>query len=322
MKKIATALSALVIALISTTLSAQDKYPLRPVTLIVPQAPGGANDAIARVLAQKLSDQTGQSFVVENRVGAGGNVGTALASKAKPDGYTLLVTADSAQVINPALYAKTGFDPVKDFEPVAPLAKAGYVLVANPSFAGNTMAEFISLAKMQPGKYAIASAGNGTLNHLIAEMLQKAADIKLQHIPYKGAAAAATDVVSGQVPLSVQSMPSSIAFIKSGKLKVLGVVNEKRVAALPDAPTIGETVKGFGATPWYGMFAPTGTPKALTQYLQNEIGKALDDPDVRARLATLGCEPFKGTSDQLAVIVKDDLVRWAKIVKESGAQVD
>ncbi|WP_297725560.1 tripartite tricarboxylate transporter substrate binding protein [Limnohabitans sp. Rim8] len=322
MKKIATALSALVIALISTTLSAQDKYPLRPVTLIVPQAPGGANDAIARVLAQKLSDQTGQSFVVENRVGAGGNVGTALASKAKPDGYTLLVTADSAQVINPALYAKTGFDPVKDFEPVAPLAKAGYVLVANPSFAGNTMAEFISLAKMQPGKYAIASAGNGTLNHLIAEMLQKAADIKLQHIPYKGAAAAATDVVSGQVPLSVQSMPSSIAFIKSGKLKVLGVVNEKRVAALPDAPTIGETVKGFGATPWYGMFAPTGTPKALTQYLQNEIGKALDDPDVRARLATLGCEPFKGTSEQLAVIVKDDLVRWAKIVKESGAQVD
>jgi tripartite-type tricarboxylate transporter receptor subunit TctC len=322
MKKIATALSALVIALTCTTLSAQDKYPLRPVTLIVPQAPGGANDAIARVLAQKLSDQTGQSFVVENRVGAGGNVGTALASKAKPDGYTLLVTADSAQVINPALYAKIGFDPVKDFEPVAPLAKAGYVLVANPTFASSTMAEFISLAKMQPGKYAIASAGNGTLNHLIAEMLQKAADIKLQHIPYKGAAAAATDVVSGQVPLSVQSMPSSIAFIKSGKLKVLGVVNEKRVAALPDAPTIGETVKGFGATPWYGMFAPTGTPKALTQYLQNEVGKALDDPDVRARLATLGCEPFKGTSEQLAVIVKDDLVRWAKIVKESGATVD
>ena len=322
MKKTATALSALLMALTCTTLSAQDKYPLRPVTLIVPQAPGGANDAIARVLAQKLSDQTGQSFVVENRVGAGGNVGTALASKAKPDGYTLLVTADSAQVINPALYAKTGFDPVKDFEPVAPLAKAGYVLVANPTFAANTMAEFISLAKMQPGKYAIASAGNGTLNHLIAEMLQKAADIKLQHIPYKGAAAAATDVVSGQVPLSVQSMPSSIAFIKSGKLKVLGVVNEKRVAALPDASTIGETVKGFGATPWYGMFAPTGTPKALTQYLQNEVGKALDDPDVRARLATLGCEPFKGTSEQLAVIVKDDLVRWAKIVKESGATVD
>ena len=160
------------------------------------------------------------------------------------------------------------------------------------------------------------------MNHLIGEMLQKAADIKLQHIPYKGAAAAATDVVSGQVPLSVQSMPSSIAFIKAGRLKVLGVVNEKRLPALPDAPTIGETLKGFGATPWYGLFAPAGTPKAVTLFLQNEVGKALDDPDVRAKLANLGCEPFKGSSELLAQIVKDDLTRWAKIVKESGATVD
>lgn len=322
MKKTVTLLGALLLGLTGHSLWAQDKFPIRPVTLVVPQTAGGANDAIARVLAQKLTEQTGQSFVVENRPGAGGNVGTASTAKAKPDGYTLLVTADSSQVINPALYAKTGFDPIKDFEPVAPLAKAGYVLVANPTFAANTVAEFISLAKAQPGKYAIASAGNGTLNHLIGEMLQKAADIKLQHIPYKGASFAATDVVSGQVPLSVQSMPSSIAFIKAGKLKVLGVVNEKRVAALPDAPTIGETLKGFGATPWYGMFAPAGTPKALTQYLQNEIGKALDDADVRAKLANLGCEPFKGSAEQLATIVKDDLQRWAKIVKESGATVD
>ena len=322
MKKWVFTLGALWISLASSPLWAQDKFPSHPVTLVVPQVAGGANDAIARVLAQKLTEQTGQSFIVENRPGAGGNVGTVSAAKAKPDGYTLLVTADSVQVINPALYAKTGFDPVKDFEPVAPLAKAGYVLVANPTFAANTVAEFISLAKMQPGKYAIASAGNGTLNHLIGEMLQKAADIKLQHIPYKGAAAAATDVVSGQVPLSVQSMPSSIAFIKAGRLKVLGVVNEKRVPALPDAPTIGETLKGFGATPWYGLFAPAGTPKAVTLFLQNEIGKALDDPDVRAKLANLGCEPFKGSSEQLAQIVKDDLTRWAKIVKESGATVD
>ncbi len=322
MKKWVFTLGALWISLASSPLWAQDKFPSHPVTLVVPQVAGGANDAIARVLAQKLTEQTGQSFIVENRPGAGGNVGTVSAAKAKPDGYTLLVTADSVQVINPALYAKTGFDPVKDFEPVAPLAKAGYVLVANPTFAANTVAEFISLTKMQPGKYAIASAGNGTLNHLIGEMLQKAADIKLQHIPYKGAAAAATDVVSGQVPLSVQSMPSSIAFIKAGRLKVLGVVNEKRVPALPDAPTIGETLKGFGATPWYGLFAPAGTPKAVTLFLQNEIGKALDDPDVRAKLANLGCEPFKGSSEQLAQIVKDDLTRWAKIVKESGATVD
>jgi tripartite-type tricarboxylate transporter receptor subunit TctC len=301
---------------------AQDKFPSRPVTLIVPQAAGGANDAIARVVAQKLSDQWGQTVLVENRPGAGGNVGTAFASKAKNDGYTLLVNADSAQVINPALYAKTGFDPVKDFDPIAPLAKAGYVLVANPSVPANNVAELIALAKSKPGALSIASAGNGTLNHLIGEMLQKATDIQLQHIPYKAAAAAATDVVGGQVPLSVQSMPSSIAFIRAGKLKVLGVVNEKRLAALPDSPTIGETVPGFGATPWYGMFAPVGTPKNILLQIQNDVAKALDAKDVQDRLATLGCEPLKGTGDQLAQIVKSDLVRWAKIVKDSGAKID
>jgi tripartite-type tricarboxylate transporter receptor subunit TctC len=301
---------------------AQEKFPSRPVTIVVPQAAGGANDAIARVVAQKLSEQWGQTVLVENRPGAGGNVGTAFAAKAKNDGYTLLVNADSAQVINPALYAKTGFDPVKDFDPIAPLAKAGYVLVANPSFPANNVAELVALAKSKPGAFSIASAGNGTLNHLIGEMLQKATDIQLQHIPYKAAAAAATDVVGGQVPLSVQSMPSSIAFIRAGKLKVLGVVNEKRLAALPDSPTIGETVPGFGATPWYGMFAPTGTPKNILLQIQNDVAKALDAKDAQDRLATLGCEPFKGTGDQLAQIVKSDLVRWAKLVKDSGAKID
>ncbi len=302
--------------------NANEKFPSRQVTLVVPQAAGGANDAIARVVAQKLAEQWGQTVLVENRPGAGGNVGTAFAAKAKNDGYTLLVNADSAQVINPFLYAKTGFDSVKDFDPVAPLAKAGYVLVANPSFPANNVSELIALAKAKPGSLSIASAGNGTLNHLIGEMLQKATDIQLQHIPYKAAAAAATDVVGGQVPLSVQSMPSSIAFIRAGKLKVLGVVNEKRLAALPDSPTIGETVPGFGATPWYGMFAPAGTPKNILLQIQNDVAKALDAKDVQDRLATLGCEPFKGTGDQLAQIVKTDMVRWAKIVKDSGAKLD
>jgi tripartite-type tricarboxylate transporter receptor subunit TctC len=255
-------------------------------------------------------------------VGAGGNVGTSAAAKARPDGYTVMITADSAQVINPFLYQSTGFDPVKDFEPVAPLARAGYVLVANPTFPANNVSELVALAKAAPGKYAIASAGNGTLNHLIAEMLQKAADIKLVHVPYRGAAAAATDVVGGQVPLSVQSMPSSIGFIRAGKLKVLGVVNERRLPALPDAPTIGETIKGFGATPWYGMFAPAGTPKDIIRLLQDEVAKALDSAEAKDKLAVVGCEPYKGTSEQLAALVKDDLVRWSRIVKESGAKVD
>nr|WP_255593388.1 tripartite tricarboxylate transporter substrate binding protein [Acidovorax sp. sic0104] len=301
---------------------AQEKFPSKPITLVVPQAAGGANDAIARVLAQRLSEQMGQSVVVDNRPGAGGTLATAGLARARHDGYTLLVTADSAHVIGPALYKNAGFDAVKDFEPVAPIATAGYVLVAHPSFPAKNVAELITLAKASPGKYSIASAGNGTLNHLIGEMLQKAAGIQLQHIPYKGSAAAATDVVGGQVPLSVQSLPSAIAFIKAGKLKVLGVVNEKRVAALPDAPTIGETLKGFGQAPWYAMFAPAGTPAPVVAQLQAEVAKALDHKDVVDKLAAVGCEPFKGTPAQLGALVRDDLVRWQRVVKETGATVD
>ena len=301
---------------------AQDRYPSKPVTLIVPQAAGGANDAIARVIAQKLTEQTGQSFIVDNRTGAGGNVGTVAAARAKPDGYTLMLTADSAMVINPSLYKSTGFAPIKDFEPVGTVATAGYVLAANPAFPAKNVAELIALAKQQPGKINIGSAGNGTLNHLIGEMLGKAAGIDLVHIPYKGSSAAVTDLVAGQVQVSVQSLPSSIAFIRSGKIKVLGVVNTKRLPALPDAPTIGETVKGFGATPWYGLFAPAGTPKAIVSQLNAEIAKALESKDAQERLAGVGCEPYKSTPEQFAQLVRDDLPRWAKTVKASGATID
>ena len=304
------------------TAQAQDAYPSKPITVVVPQAAGGANDTIARVVAARLSQLLGQSVIIDNRAGAGGNVGTAFVAKAKPDGYTLLAQADSAQVINPWLYKNTGFDPVKDFVPVAPLAHAGYVLVANPSFPANNIKELVALAKANPGKYHIASAGNGTLNHLIGEMLEKAAGIDLTHVPYKGSAAAATDVVGGQVPLSVQSLPSSISFIKAGKLKVLGVVNEKRVAALPDTPTIGETIKGFGKTPWYGLFAPAGTPPAIVAQLQAAVTKALDDKEVIDRLAGAGTEPFKGTSAQLGTLVQNDLAMWKQVVADTGAKVD
>lgn len=316
------ALAALALATVAGPAAAQGKYPEKPVTVIVPQAPGGANDAIARVVAQKLTEQLHQQFIVDNRPGAGGNIGTAAVAKSKADGYTLMLTVNSAHVINPALYKSPGFDPVKDFEPVAPVATAGYVLVANNNFPAKNVAELIALAKAQPGKISIGSAGNGTLNHLIGEMLGKAAGIDLLHVPYKGASAAVTDLVGGQVQVSVQSLPSSISFIRSGKLKVLGVVNEKRVAALPDTPTIGETIKGFGSTPWYGLFAPAGTPKAIVSQLQAELAKVLDNPDTKEKLATVGCEPFKGTSEQFAALIKDDLPKWARIVKESGASID
>ena len=316
-------LLALALTLAATgTAIAQDKYPSKPVTLIVPQAAGGANDAIARVIAQKLTEQFGQSFIVDNRTGAGGNVGTVAAARARPDGYTLMLTADSSMVINPSLYKSTGFDPIKDFEPVGTVATAGYVLVANPAFPAKNTAELIALARQQPGKINIGSAGNGTLNHLIGEMLGKATGIDLMHVPYKGSSAAVTDLVAGQVQVSVQSLPSSIAFIRSGKIKVLGVVNPTRLPALPDAPTIGETVKGFGTTPWYGVFAPAGTPKAIVTQLNAAIAKALESKDAQERLAGVGCEPYKTTPEQFAHLVRDDLPRWARIVKESGATID
>ena len=301
---------------------AQDKYPSRPVTIIVPQAAGGANDVIARIVAAKLSEQLGQQFVVDNRPGAGGNIGTLAAAKAKADGHTLLLTVNSSHVINPALYKNTGFDPIKQFEPISPVATAGYVLVANNAFAPNNLTELIAAAKAKPGKLTIASAGNGTLNHLLGEMLQRSAGIELMHVPYKGASAAVSDLAGGHVDLSVQSLPSSMTFIKSGKLKVLAVLNEKRVSSLSQVPTVGETIKGFGSTPWYGLLAPAGTPKSIVDRLQAEVAKAVENADSKEKLAAVGCEPFRSSSEQFATMIRDDLPRWAKIVKESGATID
>ena len=301
---------------------AQGQYPNRPVTVIVPQAAGGANDAIARIVAQKLGEIIGQTFLVDNRPGAGGNVGTAQAAKAKADGYTLMLTTNSAHVINPSIYRSTGFDPIKDFEPVGLVASAGYVLVANSAFPANSVSELIAQAKAKPGQISYASAGNGTLNHLIGEMLKRTAGIYMLHIPYRGSAAAATDVAGGQVPVSVQSLPSSLPFLQSGKIKVLGVVNEKRLASMPNAPTIGETLPGFGSTPWYGLMAPAGTPKEVVARLQAALEKTLASKEVADKLAAQGCEVLTGGPAQFAALIKDDLPRWNKIVKESGAQID
>ena len=301
---------------------AQEKFPNKPVTLVVPQAPGGANDAIARVVGQKLSELTGQSFVVENRPGAGGNIGTAYVAKARNDGYTLLLTADSAYVINPSLYKNTGFDPIKDFEAISTVAPSGYVLVANNNFPANNTSELINLAKQQPGKIMIGSAGNGTVNHLVGEMLNKAAGIDMVHIPYKGAAAAVTDLVGGQVQVSVQSLPSSISFIRSGRIKVLGVVNDKRLAALPNAAPIQETLAGLSVTPWYGVFVPASTPKQINVQLQTLINQAIEAEDVKEKLAGLGAEPYKLSGDKFTTLIRSELIRWAKVVKESGASID
>lgn len=304
------------------TARAQEAWPSKPITIVVPQAVGGANDTVARAFAQRLSAGLGQPVVIENRTGAGGNVGTAQVARAAKDGYTLMLTAQSAQTINPWLYRSTGFDPVRDFEPVMSVATAPYLLVANPKFPANDLRELITYAKTRPGRIDYASAGNGTLNHLLGVMLNQRAGLHLVHIPYRGAAAAATDVVAGQVPITFGSFPGVFPFVKSGQLKVIGVATERRTRLAPDLPTLAETLPGFHANSWYGLFAPAGTPKAVIDRIAAEGAKALADPALVERLASQGAEPAPSTPAELARLTRDDLRLWEGIVKSSGATVD
>lgn len=297
-------------------------YPTKPVTLIVPQAAGGANDAVARVYAHKMGELLGQQFVVDNRPGAGGNIGAGLAARAPKDGYTLMLTLGTTLTANPSLYKKTGFDTVKDFEPITPVATAPYVLVVNPSFPAKSVKELIDMAKAKPGQINFASAGNGTPNHLLGEMLKTVAGIDMVHVPYKGAAAALTDVVGGQVPVAFNSLPSALPFIKAGQLRVLGVASEKRTPLAPDIPAIAESVPGFGVLSWYGLFAPAGTPKEVIAKLHAESVKALSLPETKEKMAAAGAEVFTSTPEQFAKMIKEETEKWTKIVKASGAQVD
>lgn len=297
-------------------------YPGKSVTVIVPQAAGGGNDAIARIVAQKLSENLKQQFIVNNKVGAGGNIGAQAAAQAPKDGYTLFLALSSVLVVNPALYKQPGFDPLKDFIPITVVATAPYLLVAHPSFPAKSVKDLIALAKSKPGQLTYGSAGNGTFNHLIGEMFNAQAKTDIAHIPYKGAAAALNDVLGGQITLAFVSMPSSISFIKGGQLIVLGTATRKRIPALPQVPTIGETMPGFGADPWYGLFAPAGTPKPIVTQLHGAMVAAMKSKDLIDKLALQGAEPFVNDPEQFAAMLKAEMSKWAKIVKDSGATVD
>jgi len=301
---------------------AADPFPSKVITIVVPQAPGGANDVIGRALAQRLSAAIGNPVIVENRQGAGGNLGTAYVARQPKDGHTLLLNAQSVQTINPFLYRKVPFDPVKDFDPVMVVGVAPYMLAVNPSVPAKNLRELVALAKASPGKFNYASAGNGTVNHLLGEMLKNAAGIDIVHVPYRGAAAAATDVVAGQVPMTFGSLAGLMPFVRSGQLRALGACTEKRTQLAPDLPTLAETIPGLYANAWYGLFVPAGTPKEIITKLNTEIIKLMDNPEMRERLVGLGVESAPGTPDQLATLLREDLVRWAKIVKDSGAQLD
>lgn len=311
--------AALLAFLVSTHAA---EFPTKPITLIVPQNPGGTNDVVGRIVGQKLGEVLGGTVVVENRVGAGGNIGTAAAAKAPKDGHTLLMTISSSQAINPALYKNPGFDPVKDFSPIALVGSVPNVLVVNPSFPAKSLDDFLKTVKAKPGQYQYASAGNGTLNHLLGEMLNSSAGLDMQHIPYKGVAPAMTDVIGGQVPIAFASLPSALSYLKSGRLVALGVSSPKRSAALPDVPAIGEKVPGFAGTLWVGLFAPRGIPADVETRLTQAMSKVLADTGTQQQLSAQGVELATATPAQLATLLNDDIARWARIVKASGATVD
>ena len=306
---------------------AQAAYPSRPIVMIVPQAAGGTNDIVGRLVSQKLGEVLGASAVVENRPGAGGNIGTQAAARAAKDGYTLLMTISSSQAINPALYKNPGFEPVKDFKPVSLIGAVPNVLLVHPSFPAKSLAELLALAKSKPGQYQYASAGNGTLNHLLGEMLNSMAGVNLQHVPYKGVAPALNDVLGGQLPMVFASLPSSLAHIKAGKLRALAVSGAARSPVLPDVATIAETVPGYNGTLWIGLFAPIGLPPDIQTRLQDGMAKALTTKDLRDKLELQGVELAGSierpvTPEQFANLLNEDIAKWARIVKSSGAAVD
>ena len=324
MKFRALALLSLAAAALCTAVpAAAQPYPSRPVTLVVPQAAGGTNDIVGRLVGQKIGELMSASVVVDNRPGAGGNIGTQLVAKGPKDGYSLLMTISSSQAINPALYKNPGFDPVKDFKPVGLIGAVPNVLLVNPSFPARDFNEFLKLARQKGANYQYASAGNGTLNHLLGEMLNSMAGISLQHVPYKGVAPALNDVLGGQLPIVFASLPSALSHIKAGKLRALAVSSEKRSPVLPEVPAIAEAVPGYNGTLWIGLFAPAGVPADVLAKLQDATRKALAAKDLRDKLEQQGVEIAAPTSpDQFSKLLQDDLAKWARIVKASGAAVD
>lgn len=311
-----------VMAVIAGSASAQT-YPDRTITMVVPFAAGGSTDLVARILAQKLTEQMGQSVVVENRGGAGGNIGAAAVAKSPADGYTVLYGTISTHTLNPLMAKKSAFDPVKDFEPVALVGNIANVLVVHPSVAANNVQELIALAKAQPDKFSYASSGVATPLHLSGEMFNRMAGIKMAHVPYRGAGPAMNDLVGGQIPVMFDNLPSSAEFIKSGKIRALGVTTKERVKQFPDLPTLDEQgLKGYETYSWQAFFMPAGTPKAIVAKFNAEVGKALQDPALLKRLDELTMTVTFSTPEQLAAHVAEQLATWGPITKATGVQLD
>ena len=307
---------------LATLASQAQGYPDRPVKLIVPFAAGGSSDTISRIIAQKMTASLGQTFVVENKPGAGGNIGGDLVAKSTPDGYTLLFAAGST-AINPSLYATMPFDPVTDLEPVIHICNVTGILVTHPSVRVKTVPELVQLARAKPGTINYASAGAGTVIHLAGELFKMKSGVQMTHVPYKGSGPALTDLIGGQVQIMFANMPGTLQHVKAGRLSVLAVTSAKRSPLLPDVPTIAETgIEGYSASTWFGVFAPAGTSKEIVARLNVELNKALHAPELAEILRNEGAEVIGGTPAEFRTFFRGEVERWAPVVKAAGVKAN
>jgi len=296
-------------------------YPTRPVRWVVPYPPGGTTDVLARIIAQWLSEKMGQQFIIENKPGGGNNIGTEFALRSPPDGYTMLLV-NPANGINQTLYKDLKFSIVSDMQPVAGLVRSPNVMEVTNEFPAKTVQEFIDYCKANPGKINMASSGSGTSVHMSGEMFMMMTGCKMTHIPYKGAGPALTDLIAGQVHVLFDNLPSSINHIRGGRIRALAVTTTERSPALPGIPTVGDTVKGYEASAWFGIGMPKGTPKEIVDKVNAEVQRALNDPGMLKKLEDLGGTPIKGSPDDFGRVVQSEVDKWAKVVKASGATVE
>ncbi len=317
-------LTAVLALMLATAGASAQGYPTKPIRLVVPYPAGGPLDIMARAIGQKLTEAWKQPVVVDNRAGAGGNIGADFVAKSAPDGYTLLMGAVATHAINPSLYSKIPYDPVKDFAPVALVAQVPNILVVNPAVPAKTVRELIALARAQPGTLNFGSGSTGSTGHLAGELFNTMAGVKMVHIPYKGAAPATADLLGGQVQLMFDNLASALPNVKAGKLRALAVTTLARSPAIPELPTIAESgLPGFDLTTWFGLLVPAGTPPEIVARLNAEIVRALDAKDMRERLEKMGAEPLSNnTPERFAAFIRSEAAKYARVVKDSGAKVD
>ena len=316
--------AALIVALsLASSAAWAQAYPSRPIKLIVPFPAGGGTDIIAHVVANKVATQQGWTLVVDNKPGSGGNLGVDAAAKAAPDGYTIVLGQTSNLAINPTLYAKLPYSPLKDLAPIGLVASSPLVLVVAADSPYKTLADVIAAGKAKPDAINYASSGSGTVAHLAVEQFQKVAGVRFTHVPYKGAAQGVTDLIGGQIQLYMSSVPTLIGHIRNGKMRAIAVTSDKRVNDLPNVPTVAESgYKGFEAVTWFGIAGPAAMPKDAVAKLNVAFNKALQDADVKKKLEGQGADVLGGTPEQFGKLIQDDIVRWGKVVKDSGAKVD